>query len=339
MSSKQGLFQVNIQKNVNDIITLDTKCTSDMVIIDLKRLIIDELKLKNDINTIQLKYNDVIMENNKCFQDYNIYDSKHIIKLYFNVQGSNKASYPPKKYSYISNDIASSFDIRAPLISKNKNELIRSIFCCSNSKHTYYSKAIFACLFGIIPFYAVTLITTTFAYKLQYNVYREYSSRPYDCVLLDPICSNKCSELSRPRELRPGEFKDRLTQLDPGTDFIWAFRMQILFALLILMLCLAKCCSHFGMQMFKICVFAHGCASVCSAIALISSCVSIIVLNSYVSWRDLVRIGQYCDKDTHFYNGIMKWQTWNIINTILTYSLLICLCGISVHLIRSMESK
>ena len=107
-------FKVNIQIKPKATITLGTLCDKTTIMYDLKRIIVDSQQL-NSADNIGLKYKDAFMDDNNTLEYYGITDSRHIIKLFFNVQGANKSNYPPKQYSYISDNNVSSDDIKVPL--------------------------------------------------------------------------------------------------------------------------------------------------------------------------------------------------------------------------------
>ena len=336
-----SLFPVNIQINPSDIITLDTLCDKTTYIHDLKRVIVDEQQLIS-VDNIGLKYKNTFMNDNNTLEYYGIYDSKHIIKLYFNVKDANRNSgnnYPPKKYSFISDDMNNNNNnnkynksaYKAPLLSKNKNQLIRSNFSCCNSTNICDSKRIFA----IIPcclliLFLVIFTTTTIALRLQFNIYREYSSQPNDCVLLDPICSNNCNEFTRTSTDEDGN----TSLYDPGDDFNIGFVMNLVFigCILVTFCCLPIFSEMDNGHLDCPCGWIFNCIGYLIFGAIFGIYVTLITYNSIISWRDLVRIRRYCDRDTHFYNGIMKWETWNIMNTFLIYTLplLMCICGFSI---------
>ena len=124
------------------------------------------------------------MNDNNTLEYYGIYDSKHIIKLYFNVQGSNISNYPPKKYSYISNNTVSMLDIQAPLILKNENENNHGLRCL--------------CIIGFFPLiYLGIFNAATIAFEQQSKIVSEYSNGSGDCEVLNQICNGYCARFYR----------------------------------------------------------------------------------------------------------------------------------------------
>ena len=308
-----SLFPVNIQINPSDIITLDTLCDKATYIYDLKRIIVNEQQLIS-VDNIKLKYNSIFMNDNNTLEYYGIYDSKHIIKLYFNVQGSNKSDYPPKKYSYISNNTSSSFHIQVPLLLKNKNTNNHRLRCrCRRPTFKEYM-----CIIGFFSLIFLGIfIAATIAFKQQSNIFAEYSNGSNDCEVLNKICNDYCDKFHR----------------NDSNVFKIAFFINILyisFLLAFIIFCgiIALTADndedHYCFNCIK-----FGC-TYCISVGLFALQIASVVYTSYMIWKDLVRIRQNCDRDTPFYQGIMKWVSIDFMYTFTTYIMLVIFVWICI---------
>ena len=166
-----SLFQINIQRNANTVITLKQECSDNTKILDLKTIILKERNLK-DLSSIVLKYNGTTMENDKTLSDYNIIDSKHIIKLIFTVKQSTHVG-PIKKYSFIKDD--------NPTVNSNYNTLPLYAQpqpnCCEKFGPYCYNCCynVFLPLFILFLIgYLGTSIGNSVALVNQYQTYNEY---------------------------------------------------------------------------------------------------------------------------------------------------------------------
>mmetsp|Transcript_23334 Transcript_23334/g.28610 ORF Transcript_23334/g.28610 Transcript_23334/m.28610 type:complete len:304 (+) Transcript_23334:49-960(+) len=82
--SDSSAFPVNIQSGANDIFTLNTSCSVNTRIRQLKDIIINERGLENGQN-FTLKYNGNVMENHQTLGSYNINDYRHLILMVYHV--------------------------------------------------------------------------------------------------------------------------------------------------------------------------------------------------------------------------------------------------------------
>jgi len=84
-------FLVNIQAGAYDTFTLDTKCSVNTTIQELKDIIIRERGLEKG-QDFTLKYNGNVMENHQTLGSYNINDYRHLILMISQVGPSNEAN-------------------------------------------------------------------------------------------------------------------------------------------------------------------------------------------------------------------------------------------------------
>ena len=304
-----SLFLINIQINQREIITLDTKCSRNTNIYELKRIIINERNLKN-MDNIRLKYNGIFMENNKTLNDYKIYDSKHIIKLYFNVTECKTISMPIKQYS----NFISNFSTSTPLIikSKSKNHSI-----CNRRRRTQLINIILAVL--VLSILAIYIISGS-SFIRQHKVYREYSKQPNDCVLLNEICNDQCIVF---QFQLPNENGD-LHSYDAATNFTWycigTFGHIIILIILLIIILLTK---------HDIC----GCCGYCSASLLLGFWFVVYIIACIygtASIKDAINVGKLCNPDSKLYDIIYKkWYVFNNFTVIMNFCLIPIVVGIS----------
>ena len=302
-----SLFRVNIQINPREIIELNAIFDETICIHDLKRIIVKEQKLITTDN-VTLKYNNIFMNDNNTLGYYGITDSKHIIKMYLNVQGSNQSKY-------ISTDTASNL---VPLLFKNKdrnNNRFRfrcQCRCPTCKEFLVILFAIFSCIF------LATFVVSTIAFKKQYNIFSEYSTGKNDCDILNKICNDKCNEFYRNED-------DSSFVFMAAFVWNWIFLGSILGSILVVGICILL---GLILRINDWCF-----AGIISALTLLCSlfilfCIYMVTMHCWhITWTTLVTIRRYCDKDTPFYEGIMKWEIIDIIYTFMMYiilALLVC---------------
>ena len=86
-SSASG-FPVNIQSGANETFTLNTLCSVNTTIKELKDIIINERGLENGQN-FTLKYNGKVMQDNETLGSHNINDYRHLILMIYQVRASS----------------------------------------------------------------------------------------------------------------------------------------------------------------------------------------------------------------------------------------------------------
>ena len=76
----ESIFPVNIQSGGNDVFTLNTKCSINTMIKELKDIIVYERGL-DKYHYFTLTYNGIVMQDNQTLGSYNINDNRHLILM------------------------------------------------------------------------------------------------------------------------------------------------------------------------------------------------------------------------------------------------------------------
>ena len=324
-------FCVNIQINPNNIITLKTLCSPDILIYDLKKIILKELEL-NNIDRIGLKFNGQFMENTNTLKDYNITDTKHIIQLFFAPNDANQKDFDNAKFSFISDDIdtSQSFNITQPLLyisSNNNNSSYYNKYTPTGntSYHTMatsyrdtinngikYSKLLGYCL---VIIGVGILVVNAVAFYYQHKVYREYSKNPSDCEMLNEICNGQCDVFARNGPART---------FDLGHYFIGNFVCNIIvLGSVVIGVLVYYICNRNNINVDK----RKICGLMVPGFTLFVVYIPMLIYNSIIVWIDFNKIRLNCDNNNEFYNIIInRYSICNYIQIFWLYILAPFMC-------------
>ena len=337
----QRPFMVHIIINGNAII-LNDECTSDDSILNVKKLLNNQLTLKNDINEIILKYNGNIMENNKTLGYYGIVDEKHLILCEFSTplivpdmgarrpSNSNPNSFVQALDAKLTNSFRSrmsnaSLDSFYGITNSAGNagltQLLRQTSaqprskCCDRTIGTLF--IIFYLLF------IAANIGHIIALKFEYNIYNNHIQNTTDL-------ENTCPGHNFKRNISA----DLLIGFIINTSFIGIF-----IGFICCVICVtaadngncSECCEDCIDNITTKCGIDEECCGVsiigCWVFIMFGLYVTIAVYNSIILFEDIIKIIKYCDgMDNDFYNKIHFWSIFNYVNTFISYSLFPSFC-------------